>query len=177
MARQKIGYKAGRAAGTATRTVVVAPVQAATNKASNVTVGSSNAQGIIITSALVVFGLGFLNSYIVPRNTSRIRLFMGVGLLYIGLSVVSEFNESLARAFAILIMLTALLSEGGGVMNYLMGRGTHDSLNVFGGGTGTPNLPPVSTAIIPKVGSVTIPQQVAPGTRLGTIQGHGIATN
>jgi len=108
---------------------------------SNVTVGASDAQGIIITSALVTFALGFLNSYLVPRKTPRIRLFIGIGILYIALSVVAQFNPKIARAFAILVMVTALLAEGGGVLNWLMGRGTHDHLGISS--TGTPNLPPV----------------------------------
>lgn len=150
-----VGYRAGRAVA----------------RVPNQTVGSTSSQGIIVTSAIVVFGLGFLNSYIVPRKTPRIRLFMGVGLLYIGLSVIAQFNPKLARGFAVLVMLSALLAEGGGVMNWLMGRGTHDSANIFGGGTGTPNLPPMQPVsaltarpqfALPKVTPVPTPHKGTP---------------
>lgn len=120
--------------------------------------GSDN--GVIVTSALVVFGLGFLNSYVVKRPQPRIRLFIGVGILYIGLSVAAEFNSKLARNFAILIMLTAILAEGGGVLNWLQGRGTTDKLNVFGGGTGTPNIP-----------GTVVNRGLIPGATAGLTQG------
>lgn len=105
-------------------------------------VGSSNSQGVIVSSALVVFFLAFLNSYIVPRKFPRIRLFLGVGILYVGLSVLAQFNPKLARGMAALVMLTAVLAEGGGVLNWVLGRGSHDHLGIFPGtSTGTPNAP------------------------------------
>lgn len=123
----------------------------------NTSVGGSDAQSIIVTSAMVTFALGYLNSYMVPRKTPRTRLFIGVAILYIGLSVVAQFNPKLARSFAILIMVTALLGEGGGVLNYLLGRGTHDHIGMTT--TGTPNLPPVRTvgpaAITPGLAAIT----------------------
>lgn len=125
-------------------------------------VGSDNAQGIIVTSALVTFTLGFLNSYLVPRKTPRVRLFIGVAILYIGLSIVAQFNARLARGFAVLVMITALLSEGGGVLNWLMGRGTHDHIGVSS--TGTPNLPPIRVRPVPPR-QLPPPQPLEPITR------------
>lgn len=109
-------------------------IRTVSNKVSNTTVGSDNSQGLIVTSALVTFSLAYLNSYIVPRKTPRARLYIGVAILYIGLSIIAQFNPKIARGFAVLIMVTALISEGGGVLTYLLGRGSYH---------GTPNLPPV----------------------------------
>lgn len=106
------------------------------------TVGNDNAQGIIVTSALVTFALAFMNSYIVPRKTSRARLYIGVAILYIALSVIAQFNAKIARGFAILVMVTALLSEGGGVLNWALGRGSADNISTTT--TGMPNPPPVA---------------------------------
>ena len=142
-----IRYRAGRATA---RKVNKAPETAyakTSSTVSNTTVGGSDAQGIIVTSAVIVFALAFLNSYIVPRKTPRIRLFIGVGIVYIGLSVVAQFNPKLARSFAILIMVTAILAEGGGVLNWLLGRGSHDHLGISS--TGTPNLPPIKVKPVP----------------------------
>lgn len=123
-----------------------------TKRVSNIAsgdIGSSNVQGIIVTSALVTFALAYLNSYLVPRKTPRVRLFIGVAILYIGLSIIAQFNAKIARGFAILIMFTALLAEGGGVLNWLMGRGTHDHIGLSS--TGTPNLPPVGRKPVPQL--------------------------
>lgn len=119
-----------------------------TAKVPSVSVGSDNAQGIIVTSALVTFALAFMNSYIVPRKTPRVRLYIGVAILYIALSVIAQFNAKIARAFAILVMVTALLSEGGGVLNWVLGRGSVDGAGTKS--TGTPNIPPIRVpAFIP----------------------------
>lgn len=128
------------------RTPIATADRAATNVAGSQVLGSS-AQGIIVTSALVTFSLAFLNSYLVPRKTPRVRLFIGAAILYIALSITAQFNPKLARGFAILVMVTAVLSEGGGVLNWLMGRGTHDHIGTKT--TGTPNLPPVVKPPVP----------------------------
>lgn len=150
--RPSASYRAGRTVANAPESVAGA------------TVGAASAQGIIVTSALVTFTLGFLNSYLVPRKTPRVRLFIGVAILYIGLSIVAQFNAKLARGFAVLVMVTALLAEGGGVLNWLMGRGTHDHIGLSS--TGTPNLPAVRGGMVPKQLPPPQPlQRIYPGVR------------
>lgn len=100
---------------------------------------------MIVASAVGVLVLGYLNSIIVPRKTPRLRLFIGVGILYFILATVAQVNSKLARNFSLLVLLTAFLAEGGGALNWLLGRGSHDSLGLSG--TGTPNIPPVSTNV------------------------------
>ncbi len=100
----------------------------------------SDAKGknLIVLSAIITLGLGFLNSYLVKRKNPRIRLFIGAMILYLGLTAWAEFDAKTAGYFAVLIMITALLMEGGGVLNYLMGRGTHDNISNAKTTTGTP---------------------------------------
>jgi len=144
----------------ATRYVQRTPAAAASRAAGNVAttqVLGSEVQGIIVTSALVTFTLAFLNSYLVPRKTPRVRLFIGVAILYIALSITAQFSPRIARGFAVLVMVTAILGEGGGVLNWLMGRGTHD--HIGSKTTGTPNPPAIGTPkrlALPPPGATTV---------------------
>jgi hypothetical protein len=89
---------------------------------------------------VITMGLGFINSFLVKRTTPRIRLFIGAMIVFILLSATAEFSPELAGGFAILVLVSAFLLEGGGVLNFLMKRGTHDSIS--GTTTGTPTPPP-----------------------------------
>lgn len=76
----------------------------------------------IAVSAMVVFTLGFLNA---AQNDEvpDARFLIGVGFTYTFISIFADLGAGdIAAAFAILILLTAVIYEGEDIMNYLTKR-------------------------------------------------------
>jgi hypothetical protein len=128
--KQAVAYKTGQAV-RATGQAGAGAVQVTTKAAAN---------DALLLSLLVVMALGFLNEFVhsksdvSARKESRVRLFIAVGIVYITLAAVAQFSPKAAKQLALVVMVTAVLTEGTGVINLLTKRA---------GIQGTPNPPPV----------------------------------
>lgn len=76
----------------------------------------------IAISAMVTFGLGFLGAAH-KEQTPSARFLIGIGFTFTFISVFSDLGAGdLAAAFAILIMISAVLYEGEDIMGLLTQR-------------------------------------------------------
>lgn len=114
----------------------------------------NGAKGTILWSMFVVLFLGVINSYlspfINPKNPHplRFRLFIGAAVVYTSLAGLAQSKPKLAKDLAVLIMTTAILTEGAGVVAFLLARGQSDNIGQAGKGYGRPTYwepPPVPT--------------------------------
>lgn len=125
----------------------------------------------IITGALVVtLAVGALNSIYKTDKLPNFRFFFGTGILFLILSLLADFEEEIAKALALAIMVFTLLGEGGGVLDKFLGadaaskpggplNNNHKNLN-FGGLPPLTKTPPqqVTTATVtrPNIGLPTV---------------------
>ena len=89
---------------------------------------TQRAHQIILLSGLATLTFGFLNSFR-PSEQARygqfpsiehVRLFVGAGIVFIGLSAVAEFAPGIAAPFAVAIGTTAVVVQGAPVLNELL---------------------------------------------------------
>jgi hypothetical protein len=74
-------------------------------------------QGIIVTAVVVTAGTTFVAQ--ASKGKIEFRSYLAAGFVGIFLSAMSLVNEQLARNFAILVILVALLRNGTQTLNYL----------------------------------------------------------
>lgn len=115
--RSSKAYKVGKGV----RTVAYeAPKSAASSTVSAAGTGSD--QGIIVMSALVVFGLGLINTIAVKGQSPGAKQFMAPGFVFLLIFGMAEFNSKLAKDFALLVLVTAFIVEGSPVLQWFMKR-------------------------------------------------------
>lgn len=84
----------------------------------------SQQRRIIAVSSMVVFAMGFVSIINKGRTPDEAtRFFIGVGIAYTIVSILSDMGSELGAGFAILIMLAAFIKEGDTVFGFLLQRG------------------------------------------------------
>lgn len=87
---------------------------------------SAQSDRIIALSAVGTFGIGFLDSVINPvdgqefPSVSHARLFVGAGIAFVGCAAIAEVSPSLGSAFAVLMVVTTIVSSGGRVAGSIL---------------------------------------------------------
>lgn len=87
-----------------------------------------NAHKIIMLAAIATFGLGFLNSFSSEQRKLHgdfpgpyhVRLFVGAGIVFVGLSALADVQPGIAGPFAALIGTTAFVAQGGDAVSNLL---------------------------------------------------------
>lgn len=84
-------------------------------------------QKIIVSSMVFVFALGVLNSVRKDHKLPSARFLIGTGILFSGLSLLSEAQPDLAKGLALTVATTAFVGQGDGVLTFLQDRGELDT--------------------------------------------------
>lgn len=79
---------------------------------------------IIAVSSMVVFALGIISALQKGQSLDeQARFFIGVGMAFTIVSVMSDMGSELGAGFAMLILLAAFVKEGDTVLGFLIKRG------------------------------------------------------
>lgn len=73
---------------------------------------------VVLTAALLTFGLGWFNAKRSNKAPSR-KFLVGSAVTFLALSFLSDFSPAAANALALAVATTALFSEGNGILSYL----------------------------------------------------------
>lgn len=83
---------------------------------------SVKASRIVVMSAGMTYGIGFLNSASRGKMPSM-RFVIGAGVVFLTLSALSDIEPDLAAPMALAVVTTAFFSNGSAVLDYVNGRG------------------------------------------------------
>lgn len=83
---------------------------------------------VIPTCALIVLGVGSVNSVAKNKRLPSSRFLIGTGVVFLVLSAIADVvDEQVANALAIAVAVTVVLGDGDGVFSYVNKHGEADT--------------------------------------------------
>jgi hypothetical protein len=82
---------------------------------------------VIPTAAVIVLGVGSVNSIAKNKKLPSTRFLIGTGVVFMVLAILAEADEQVANALAIAVAVTVVLGEGDGVFSYVNRHGEADT--------------------------------------------------
>ena len=76
---------------------------------------------LIAVSAIVTFGVGILNNIGSAKedDLANGRFLLGLGVTFTIISIIADLGSPLGGAFAVLVMIVAILTQGRNVLKYI----------------------------------------------------------
>lgn len=87
----------------------------------------TRANQLVLLSAMMVFGLTYIHSYLPDLKRGKepkfppLQLFIAIGITYMIIGAMADFAPGFAAVFSILLMTTTLFYEGADVIDWLTG--------------------------------------------------------